>query len=222
MPPIVKRRRRGSVTRPTRPSKSAGTAVSRKRKMSWKVKSSKRRKIGVIGGRRYRKRRKVVKGQFVGKFPKAKRLKATLKFAKKGFEAKYENNSTITDPHCVYVGHGTTMERAFQAVWYAVYRQLMISAGLCIKNWGDLIDQIGGTSSTITLYYRLSEGENVVSSNSRAFMNGVGTVLTWNESADLFLQEVRDIYQTLNTDGKPVVFNRVTLYSKDTDGWPLS
>lgn len=113
-------------------------------------KGKKRRRPSSSSTKRGR-RATVVHGKTGPKFKRARRTKLS-KFAKYGMQMQYEYRDSVTDPQCVYLGHGVPIDQLYKTVIYSVVKRLFLDAGIEIENF-DAIIQRGATAPTGFRYY---------------------------------------------------------------------
>lgn len=127
-------------------SSDVDMAVSRRRKSRKTTRKSMKRK-GKAGykrkGRKFRKRNKTYGKSLLGD-----KIGSVM-----GYQANTEFNGAISSGNCVYVGYGTPAAYVFTSTIRALYKKLLMRAGMTVRSWTDRFDQYGDISYVIRLHF---------------------------------------------------------------------
>lgn len=154
--------------------------VSRSRKKTYK------RKRAPV--RRTRKRTaKSSRRKFVTKNKRSRNVTKVSRFSTHGSIFKYENGSTITDSHAVYVGvSDMPFDQVYKGACRCIVRDLFRQSGILIENWKDLIPVFNGEYQ---FYYRYISGETETLTSP----SGMDLLSTW--SFEQFATEIADLWK---------------------------
>lgn len=177
--------------KPSRPTSSAKRRLSKRK----------------VRGRMRVARATAVRGVYKGKIRNPKRKVTKNVFALKGIETQFEANGDLKDKHCVYVGHGTSAQQAYQNLWGAVFRSLLNLAGIQIVNWNDKFEPWTASNVRYYVHYSVDEGA------SESAINVVGpNPGTFFDHLNVFLGAIKPV-QAANLDG--LIWRRVTMFAGD-------
>lgn len=124
-----------AVARRRKSRKSSKKTMKRKSKARYKRK-----------GRKYRKRNK--SGKSYGKGLLGDKIASVI-----GYQANTEFNGARATGNCVYVGYGTPAAYVFTSTIRALYKKLLMRAGMTVRNWTDRFDTYGDLSYIIRIHF---------------------------------------------------------------------
>lgn len=101
-----------------------------------------------------------------------RKIKRSLK---KGFSLTYESRGTISDPDCVYVGHGLPVGQVYRGLIRCLTRDLFKKAGMEITDWNHTIPVFGSEQYQIYLDYYATPSSVSKSSVTTGFVSGSST-----------------------------------------------
>lgn len=70
-----------------------------------------------------------------------------------GYQARFEYNGRFGVQNCIYLGWGTPASYIYSAAIRAIYKKLLMKAGMQIRNWSDLFDRVGEQAYKISIVY---------------------------------------------------------------------
>lgn len=147
----------------------------------------------------------VVHGKSGPSIPRVKKAKVS-KALRKGFELSYESRGTVTDPNCIYVGHGLPVAQVVRAMLRLVIKDLFKKHGVDIIDWNHNIPIQNAESYTISLQYFATYSSSALTSFSTSVTSGSWEDLAnaWYVAMDTAFTtslEIPKIHKAILTEG---------------------